>query len=114
MLEKGKEHGRLGIFGEGLVLAIFDNSNNFCPLASPEFEMATNRLVDGAEDLACKFAIHDGHDGSLVFIVHGEGSACQKCGPGGAEIVGRDIEVLSIGCSARRSEIGSGIGVYVG
>ena len=52
--------------------------------------------------------------GSLVFVVHGKGSADEEKSSGGTEIVGRDTEVLGIGCSVRRAKIGGGVGVYVG
>ena len=114
VLEEGKEHRRLGVFGEGLVFAVFHHAYNFRPLAAPELEMPADCLVDGSENLAGKFAIDDGDHGSLVFIVHGEGPAGQKCGPGGAEIIGRDLEILGIGCGIRGPEIGGGVGEYVG
>src|SRR5260370_10720560 len=76
--------------------------------------MAAYCLVHGSEDLAGKLAIHDGHNGSLVFVVHGKGSADEESSSCGTEIVGRDTEVLGIGCSVRRAKIGGGVGVYVG
>src|SRR5271170_6004113 len=114
MLQEGKEHGRLLIFGKGLVLAVFHHTYNFCSLAPPEFEVPTDRFVDGPEDLAGKFAIDDGHHGSLVLVVHGQVPAGQKRGPGGAEVVRRNAEILGIGRCIRGPEVDGYVGEYVG
>ena len=60
LLEEGKEHGGLLIFGERLVLAVLYHAHNFRSFAAPELEMPTDCFVDGSENLAGKFAIHHG------------------------------------------------------
>ena len=45
--------------------------------------------------------------------MHGEGPAGQKCSPGRAEIIRRDLEILGIGYGIRRPEISRGVGEYV-
>ena len=76
MLEEGKEHGGLGVFGERLVFTVFHHADHFRPVAAaPEFEMLTYCIIGEPEDLARKFAIHNGHHRSLVCVVHGEGTA---------------------------------------
>jgi hypothetical protein len=88
MLEEGKEHGGLLIFGESLVLAVFHHAYYLRPVAAPELEVPANGAVDGAKDLARKFAINDGHDRRLVIIVHREGATGQHRGPSGTEVSG--------------------------
>ena len=46
--------------------------------AAPELEVPADCLVDGAENLAGKFAIDHRDDGSLVIVVHGEGPAGEQ------------------------------------
>src|SRR5258708_11809445 len=107
---EGREHVVIGVLGKGLVFRVFRHADNFRSVAAaPEPEMATYCFIGGPEDLACKFAIDDGHDRSLVVIVRGEGTARQKCRSSSTEIVGRDLEILGIGCSVGRTEIGGGI-----
>ena len=76
--------------------------------------MVADCFIGGPEDLARKFSIHNGHDRSLVFIVHGEGTASQKRRSSSTEIVGRDLKILGIGRRVGRTEIGGGVSVYVG
>src|SRR5271154_4196329 len=114
MLQEGKEHRRLLIFGEGLVLAVFHHAYNFCSLAAPELEVPSDRFIDGSEDLARKLAIDDCHQWSLVLVVHGEAPAGQKRGAGGAEVVRRNVEVLGVAHRICGPKVGGCVGEYVG
>jgi hypothetical protein len=49
VLEEGKEHGGLEIFGQGFILAVLHHAYHFGSVAAaPELEMSTNCLIDGS------------------------------------------------------------------
>ena len=68
---------RLRIFGEAVVLAVFDDADDLDAGAVLESVGAADGGVDGAKELAREFAIDDGDARGSLVVVPGEVAAGQ-------------------------------------
>ena len=110
MLLEVKEHGRLLIFGQCAVPAVFHHADDFSALAAPVFEVAAEGIPDGTEDFDGELAIHEGDGRRFLVVAEGEIPAGDQPRAGGLDVTGRNVVIHGIGDHVGGAEVGGGVG----